>query len=145
MVGMFDRTINITDSLKQVDTSDVPAIKFTWDGVLHSKYWNYFKCDKLCDEHESDLYSNGNKRIEGEFRNREPIHLTEYRNDGTKESEFWYRLGTNQYERVNFFNESGRLETYELYQSSKRKTIKTTFMANGHRVGREVTKHSMGK
>jgi hypothetical protein len=145
MVGMFDQIINIKDSPKQVDTLDVPAIKFTWDGVLHSKYWNYFKCDKLCDGLESDLYPNGKKRIEGEFKNGKPIHLTEYRNDETKESEFWYRLGTNQYERVNYFNESGMLETYELYQSSKRKTTKTTFIANGHRVAREVTKHSIEK
>jgi len=145
MVGMFDQTINITDSPKQVDTLDIPALKFTWDGVLHSKYWNYFKCDKLCDGLETDFYSNGRKRMEGEFKNGKPIHLTEYRDDGTKENEFWYQLVTNQYERVNYFNESGILETYELYQSSKRRTKKTTFMANGHRIGREVTKHSIEK
>jgi hypothetical protein len=69
MVGMFDHVMEIKDSVRYIDTLDVPMIKFTWDGVLHSRYWNYFKCDKLCNGLESDFYPSGQKRLEGEFNN----------------------------------------------------------------------------
>jgi hypothetical protein len=128
MVGLFNQTIEVGDSPTQVDTIDIPAIKFTWDGVLHSKYWNYFKCDKLCDGIESDFYSNGKKRLEGEFKNGKPIHVVEYR---------------NEYEKVNYFDESGMLKSYELYKISKRRTVKTTFTASGKRTGRDITKHNI--
>jgi len=145
MVGMFDQTINIRDSPNQVDTLDIPTIKFSWDGGLHSKYWSYFKCDKVCDGVESDYYPNGKKKLEGEFKAGKPIHLTHYRNDGTNEIEAWYRLGTNQFEKVNYFDESGTLEKYELYKLSKRRTVKTTYTPDGSEIDRDVKKHSREK
>ena len=147
MVGMFDHTINIEDPVRQVDTLIVPMIKFTGDAVLHSKtpYWNYFKCEKLCDGHETDFYPNGQKRLEGVFVKGKPNHIIEYRPDGTKETESWFILGTQFYKRVEYFDESGKLDEYDDYKNEKHRTVKTTYTAQGKRVGREVTKHTIEK
>jgi hypothetical protein len=138
MIGAFDHLIEINDSSKYSDTLSIPMIKFTSDGVLHSKYWNYFKCEKLCNGLELDFYSNGKKRLEGEFRNGKPNYIIEYRSDGTKEIEFWYVPGTVTYNRVNWFDESGKLDEYDEYKNRKRKVVKTTFTSQGKKVGREV-------
>jgi antitoxin component YwqK of YwqJK toxin-antitoxin module len=124
---------------------DIPKIKFTWDGVLHgSGYWNYFKCDKLCDGLEIDFYPNGQKRTEGQYRDGKPIHITEYRQNGLKENEFWYVAGTQYYTRAYYFDESGHLVEYELYKmKSKRKTVKTTYTAGGQKSGREVIRYTI--
>jgi len=145
MVGMFDQTIEITDSPKQIDTLYIPAIKFTWDGVLHSRYWNYFNCDKLCDGVETDLFPNGRKRFEGEFKEGKPIHLIEYRMDGTKETEFWYVQGTQLYKRVDYFDEFGKLDEYDIYKNEKHRTVKTTYTSKGKKAGREIIKHGIEK
>ncbi|MGC3945543.1 MAG: hypothetical protein QM762_13670 [Chryseolinea sp.] len=109
-IATFSQTISIDNSIEQTDTLNIPKIKFTWDGVLHgSGYWNYFNCDKLCDGHEVDFYPNGRKRTEGEFISGKPTHIIEYRQNGTKENEFWYVLGTQFYTRVDYFDESGDL------------------------------------
>jgi antitoxin component YwqK of YwqJK toxin-antitoxin module len=145
MVGSFNHTIQINDLNRLVDTLNIPKIKFTTERVLHSRYWNYFNCDKLCDGRETDFYANGQKRLEGEFKNGKPSHLTEYREDGTKETESWYVSGTTLYTRVDYFDEAGKLDEYDKYINRKRKTIKTTYTAQGKRSGREVIKHGIEK
>ena len=128
-------------------TLNIPSIKFTWDGVLHgSSYWNYFKCVKLCDGHEVDFYPNGHKRTEGEFHIGKPTHIIQYRENGTKEIEYWYVPGTQDLTRVNYFDESGDLEEYERYKRiSKRKTVKMTYSSSGQKTGREIIRYTILK
>jgi antitoxin component YwqK of YwqJK toxin-antitoxin module len=145
MVGTFDHIIEIKDSDRYIDTLDIPMIKFTWDGVLHSRYWNYFKCDKLCNGLELDFYPSGQKRLEGEFNNGKPNYIIEYRLDGTKETEFLYVPGTVLFKRVNWFDKTGKLDEYDVYKNGKHRTIKTTYTSQGKKVGREVTKHGIEK
>lgn len=145
MIGMFDQTIEIDEKLNQIDTIDIPKIKFTWDGVLHSKYWNYFNCMKLCDGNETDYYPNGQKRLEGEFVNGKPNRIIEYGLNGKKKVEFWYVPGTVSYKRVNWFDETGKLDEYDKYKIKKHKTIKTTYTSFGKRVGKDVIKHGTEK
>jgi len=145
MVSSFNHTIQIEDFKKLVDTLNIPRIKFTTESALHSQYWNYFNCDKLCDGLETDFYPNGKKRLEGEFKNGKPSHLTEYREDGTKETESWYVAGTTLYTSVDYFNAAGKLDEYVKYKNRKRKTIKMTYNAQGKRSRREVIKHEIEK
>jgi hypothetical protein len=144
LVGSFNHTIQIEDK-RLADTLNIPRIKFTTESALHSRYWNYFNCDKLCDGLEKDFYPNGQKRLEGEFKNGKPSRLTEYRSDGTKETEFWYVAGTTLYTRVDYFDEAGKLDEFDKYKNGKRKTIKTTYTGGGKRSGREVIKHGIEK
>jgi len=146
-IGSFSQTISIQDSIEQTDTLSIPKIKFTSDGVLHgSGYWNYFSCDKICDGLETDFYPNGQKRTEGEFRVGKPIYIIEYRQNGTKETEFWYVVETQIYTRVDYYDESGLLDEYELYKrKSKHKTVKTTYTASGQKNGREVIRSTILK
>lgn len=140
-IGMFDQIIEITNSSKQVDTIYIPRIKFTGDGVLHSKYWNYFNCQKLCDGHETDYYPNGQKRLEGEFVKGKPNRITEYETDGTKKVEYWYVPGTLTYSRVNWFDKEGKLDEYDVYKTKKRKTVKKTYAPSGKRIGKEIIRN----
>lgn len=145
LIGMFDQIIEITDSPKQVDTIYIPRIKFTGDGVLHSKYWNYFNCQKLCDGHETDYYPNGQKRLEGEFVKGKPNRITEYETDGTKKVEYWYVPGTLTYSRVNWFDKAGKLDEYDVYKTKKRKTVKTTYTSYGKQIAKEIIRHEIEK
>ncbi len=146
-IGLFSQVIIVTDPIKQTDTLNIPKIKFTWDGVLHGTgYWNYFKCGKLCKGIEIDFYPNGQKRTEGEFKEGKPVHMVEYRQNGTRDSEFWYVVGTQFYKRANYFDESGILKEYEIYKKkSKRKTVVTTFTASGQKIESAVIRYTVVK
>ncbi|KAB1154242.1 hypothetical protein F7018_14820 [Tenacibaculum aiptasiae] len=135
LIGQYS-TILKTNS----DTIRIPKILFSFKSVLHSRKWNYLNCEKVCDGTETDFYSNGNKRLEGEFKNGRPIKINEFRKNGKLLTQTFYENYTLNYERVNYFDESGELNEYEIYKNKKRKTIIRTFDKNGNLINKETKK-----
>ncbi|WP_225037278.1 toxin-antitoxin system YwqK family antitoxin [Winogradskyella sp. SM1960] len=122
------------------DTIAVPKILFSSGNELHSKRWTYLNCDKVCDGIETDFYSNGNKRLEGNFKNGKPIEIKDFRPNGKLLTQTYYENLTLNYERVNYFNENGELTEYEIYKNKKRKTIIRTFDKNDNLINKETEK-----
>ncbi len=54
------------------DTIELTKIALCNDGSLDSKYWKFHFCDRLCNEHEVDYYTNGLISVEGYFVNGWP-------------------------------------------------------------------------
>lgn len=144
-VGSFSQAIQVNSFDGLVDTINIPKIKFTTERALHSKYWNYFNCNNLCDGIERDFHRNGQKRLEGEFKKGKPSYLIEYRNDGTKETESWYVSGTTLYKRIEYFDKTGTLLAYDKYRNRKRKTIVTSYNAQGREVRQETIVNGIEK
>ncbi len=137
-VSTFDLTLEVKDFHFFVDTLSIPRIKFTTDTVLHSQNWNYFNCDRLCDGEEIDFYPNGEKRLDGEFKQGKPIRLLEYRSDGTKERAIWYTVGYLEYERIEYFDKKGKLSAYATFRKDNNQTIKRVYNSKGVLLNREV-------
>jgi hypothetical protein len=130
---------------KKKDTIRIPKILFSFGNELHSKRWNYMKCEKVCDGTETDFYSNGNKRFEGIFKNGKPIEIINYRQNGELLTQTFYENLTLNYKRVNYFNENGELTDYEIYKNKKRKTIIKTFDKKGKLINRKIEKKHIEK
>ncbi len=127
-----DWTLQFSTTLKtKNDTIRIPKILFAGGNELHSKRWNYLNCGKVCDGKETDFYANGNKRTEGTYENGKPIEIKEYRKNGTLRAQYFYENLTLNYERVDYYDENGNLEEYEIYKNKKRRTIIKTFDKNG--------------
>ncbi len=137
-VSSFDLTLEIKDFHFLMDTMSIPRIKFTTDSAMHSNYWNYFNCDKLCNGQEIDFYPNGQKRLDGDFKDGKPIRLIEYRNDGTKKRAIWYKVGYLSYERIEYFGEKGTLTAYATFRTANNETIKRVYDSKGTLLNREV-------
>lgn len=131
-------TLNIKEFGKYSDTINVPKIRFVTPNALHSTEWNYYKCSKLCNGIETDFYPNGNKRLEGNFKNGKPSEIKEFNRNGKLETQTFYENYSLKYKRVNYFNESGELIEYEIYKNKKRKTIIKTYDKNGKLIEREI-------
>lgn len=141
-VHSFDYDIIVNGNL--TDTLLIPNIKFTTGAALHSKFWSYFNCNRVCNGTEIDYYTNGNKRIEGEFISGKPKTIVEYREDGTKQYESWYKPGRFDFDRLNKFDNSGKLKEYQIKKfKSIKKTITLTYDSNDKLLDREVTKHTI--
>ena len=125
----------------RLDTLFIPRILFSSGSELHSKRWLYLNCEKICNGIETDYYENGRKRIEGDFVNGKPKEIKNYRKNGTLEYQELYNLGTLDYKRVNYFDESGELLEYEIYKKKKKKTIINVFDKAGELTERNIQKH----
>ena len=131
-------TLNIKELGKYSDTINVPKIRFVTSNVLHSSKWNYFKCSKLCSGIETDFYANGNKRLEGKFKNGKPSEIKEYNKNGKLVTQTFYENYTLKYKRVNYFNENSELVEFEIYKNKRRKTIIKIFDKNGKLIDKEI-------
>ena len=140
-VKSFSKTIEIKENKKYIDTLSIPRILFTTKTALHSDYWNYFNCNKLCNGKEIDFYPNGNKRLEGIFKNGKPLNIIYFRENGTKESGEFYNYGENSVKRLEYYNENGELNEYEIHKSKKRKTIIRTFDKNDKLIDKKKERH----
>ncbi len=136
----FNLTLEIKDFHFFVDTLSIPRIKFTTTNELHSTYWNYFNCDKLCNGDEIDFYPNGQKRMEGDFREGKPVRMVEYRDDGTRERAIWYKIGYLEYERIEYFDKANKLTAYATFRKDNNEIIKRVYDAKGTLLNREVVK-----
>ena len=128
----------ITIDLRKNDTIRIQKILFGGGNELHSQRWTYLNCNKICEGKETDYYSNGNKRLEGNFENGKPSEIKFYRENGTFESQEIYKLGTLNKSRVNYFDENGILTEYEIHKNRKKKTIIRTFDIRHKRINKEV-------
>ncbi|TGV00223.1 toxin-antitoxin system YwqK family antitoxin [Flavivirga rizhaonensis] len=122
------------------DTIRIPKILFAGGNELHSKRWAYFNCDKICDGKETDFYANGNKRTEGTYENGKPIEIKEYRQNGKLRAQYFYDNLTLDYKKVDYYNENGDLDEYQIYKNRKKKTIIKTFDKNGELTETEIVK-----
>ena len=131
-------TLNIKEVGKYSDTINIPKLRFVTSNALHSSYWKYYKCSKICNGNEMDFYPNGNKRLEGKFKDGKPSVIKEYNENGTLKTQTFYENYTLNYKRINYFNEKNELIEYEIYKNKKRKTIIKTFDKNGKLTYKEI-------
>ncbi|WP_162897293.1 toxin-antitoxin system YwqK family antitoxin [Aquimarina sp. BL5] len=127
-----DWVLQYSTSIKTInDTIRIPKILFAGGNELHSQRWTYLNCDKVCNGTETDFYANGTKRTEGNYKNGKPIDIKEYWENGELRAHYFYDNFTLDYKRVDYYNENGDLEEYQLYENKKKKTIIKTFNKNG--------------
>ena len=127
-----------TVDLNKNDTIRIPKVLFGAGKELNSKRWAYLNCNNLCQELETDYYPNGNKRIEGNFKDGKPAEIKYYRKSGIVESEEIYESGTLNIAKINYYDEQGKLIGYELRKNKKQKTITRTFDKNDKRIKKET-------
>ncbi|WP_298879684.1 hypothetical protein [uncultured Polaribacter sp.] len=123
---------------KYTDTINVPKIRFVTSNVLHSTYWSYYKCSKICNGKEVDYFSNGNIRLQGNFKNGKPNEIKEYNEKGELLTQTYYKNYNLKFNRINYFNKNGKLREYEIYKYKKRKTIIKTFNKKGKLINKEI-------
>jgi antitoxin component YwqK of YwqJK toxin-antitoxin module len=131
-------TLNIKEFGKYSDTINVPKLRFVTSNALHSNEWNYYKCSKLCNGNEVDFYPNGNKRLEGKFKNGKPSEIKEFNENGKLVTQTFYENYTLKYKRINYFSEKSELIEYEIYKNKRKKTIIKTFDKNGKLIDKEI-------
>nr|WP_321230791.1 hypothetical protein [uncultured Psychroserpens sp.] len=138
----ISQTIKINKYEKFIDTILIPKIRFTTESTLHSSYWNYFNCDKICNGKEIDYYSNGNKRLEGIFEKGKPIEITQFREDGIVETKNYYYLRRLNIKRREYYDSKGKLEEYELHKLKKSKIVIKTYDSKGELLKKEIEKYN---
>jgi len=143
LTSYIERGEWITQHTTTIDLTEnasirIPRILFAGGTELHSQRWTYLNCNKICEGIETDYYSSGNKRLEGNFKNGKPLEIKLYRKNGVIESQEIYELGTLNKTRVNYIDEKGDLIEYEIHKNLKRKTTIKTFNKNHKRINKEV-------
>ena len=108
---------------------------------LHTKRWGYLNCNKLCNGIETDLYSNGNKRLEGNFINGKPKEIKFFRENGIIEKQEIYKLGSFNHKQLNYYDITGKLVGYETFKNEKRKSIIRRFDENGKLLDKKILKN----
>jgi hypothetical protein len=129
--GEWISSNTITIDLNKKDTIRVPKILLSFGNELHTKRWSYLNCNEICNGKIIDLYSNGNKRLEGSFVNGKPKEIKFYRENGIIETEEIYNLGKFDYKRQNYFNSLGELIGFETYEYKKKKRVIKRFNEKG--------------
>ncbi|WP_298507203.1 hypothetical protein [uncultured Maribacter sp.] len=136
-----DWTLQYSTSIKtKNDTIRIPKILFAGGSELHSRRWTYLNCEKVCDGKETDFYENGSKRTEGTYSNGKPIEIKEYREDGVLRAQYFYENLTLNYQRIDYYDENGDFEEYQIYKNKKRKTVIKTFDKSGKLTEKETEK-----
>lgn len=103
------------------DTIQIPRILFAIGSELHSRSWTYLNCDKICDGKETDFYANGNKRTDGIYESGKPIEIKEYWKNGQLRARYFFENLTLNYKRIDYFDETGELDHYEVFRNKKKK------------------------
>jgi hypothetical protein len=140
LISLFEQTVLI-DNSHRVDTIQIPSIAFSVSGGLHDRFWVYQNCSKTCEGRETSYFQNGNKNLEGIFNQGKPLELTTYRPDGTLAIMEFFKPGTIDRTRVNFYDANGDLKGYELYRHRKRKSVKRVFNDSGLLLSKSVERH----
>jgi hypothetical protein len=139
LIGYFYTSLIINDSLI-IDTFEIPKILFTCETALHSQYWNYYNCWKICHGLETDTYANGKIWHKGIFENGKPSEISEYRIDGSISIREFYVLGFQEYKRIEYFDSNGALDTHEIFKNKKKKTIILTYDRNDKLIDKKIQK-----
>ncbi len=136
---------SITINLNKKDTIIIPRILLSTGNELHTKRWGYLNCNKLCNGIETDFYSNGNKRLEGNFINGKPKEIKFFRENGTIEKLEIYKLGSFDNNQLNYFDTAGNLLGFETFKRKKWKTIIRRFDKNGNLLDKKTFKKPIKK
>ncbi|WP_298248402.1 hypothetical protein [uncultured Christiangramia sp.] len=131
----------ITIDLNEIDTIRTSKILFATENYLHSQKWYFLNCDSICNGEEKEYYSNGKIKLIGEFINGKPERISFYRNDGTIETKEIYFPNSLLTSRIEYYDQSGELEEYEVYKQRKNRTIITTFDKNDNPIKKEEQKN----
>ncbi len=131
LIKSSSQGLEIKDSKKITDTLILPKIVFTYQSALHSTYWNYYNCEKLCEGYQADFFPNGNLRLDGIFKDGKPTVITEYRENGIRQTKNYYKTGFSNILKVEYFDENGKLEEYEIYKYGKGKPKIKVFNSEG--------------
>lgn len=82
----LDREYHFKEYKSYSDTINIATIKHLISTTSPITFSGYYCCDTLCEGYNIDYYANGNKRIEGYFKNGEPYgDLIFYKPDGTED------------------------------------------------------------
>lgn len=142
----INTSIKINNSLKFIDTISIPKIRFVASSELHSKYWNYYNCNALCDGNVIDYYTNGNKRLEGVFKNGKPLEITYYSEEkGIIEFKDTYEFGKFKVIKMEYFDEEGNLYEYQKIKWKKGKKTIRTFNSKNKLIKTEYERYSVLK
>jgi len=131
---------SIIINLNKKDTIIIPRILLSTGNELHTKRWGYLNCNKLCNGIETDFYSNGNKRLEGNFINGKPKEIKFFRKNGIIEKQEIYKLGSFDNNQLNIFDTTGKLLGFETFKRKKSKTIIRKFDKNGNLLNKNIIK-----
>lgn len=93
------------------DTINMPSINECLEPTTHPNFIGYCCCEDKCEGKQIDYYSNGNKRIEGYFKNGKALGKLKY----------YYLDGTLK--QVDKYNKKGILIRRKKYQNKTKNSI----------------------
>ena len=100
----FAFNVNIKNQSNYCDTIILPKIYKCQDSKYNSEFVGYCTCGIRCNGELIDYYINGEKRIEGTFKNGKPIGKLYYYNmDGS-------------IKRIEKYNRKGKLRKTSIYK-----------------------------
>ena len=127
----FEEKFDYSNSQKVIDTIEIPKILFeTTPNLNDDNYWNYSICNILCNGYITDYFSNGKKRIEGDFINGKSKWVSEYEKDGSY-TKYFYKSDFSKYEKVENFDSNGNLKDYCIFKYEKKYWYEKVYNANG--------------
>jgi len=138
-----DLTAQYITSIKNPkDTIRIPKILFAYSAEKESevKSWKSVNCEEVCEGTETEFYSNGNKSLEGVFKDGKPIEVKNYDKEGKIITHAFYKNLTLDFDRVDFFDEEENLIRYKVYK--KGNTVIKTYSAEGDLIEKEKRLHN---
>jgi antitoxin component YwqK of YwqJK toxin-antitoxin module len=71
-IGSFHFYKTFEDNKAYTDTLELSKITVCTDSEPDNQYWRFHFCNRICNGHEVEYYENGEKCIEGKFKNGLP-------------------------------------------------------------------------
>ncbi|PNW29097.1 toxin-antitoxin system YwqK family antitoxin [Formosa algae] len=115
------------------DTIRIPKLLFAFDNKNEflAKKWSSMFCNTVCDGLQTEYYPNGNLGVQGLFDNGKPLEIKTYRENGILVTQAFYKDGSPDFYKVNYFDENGDLGKYQLYTYTKTQTIIKSYNVDG--------------
>jgi hypothetical protein len=123
LICQFSETVHIENENTLIDTIVIPRILFCSEHSLNSINWQYQNCESVCDNYEVEYYQNGNKWMQGYFKNGKPEKISTFSENGNIEVNTFYELGYLKKIREEYYDENGELEEYYIFKYRNRKMI----------------------
>lgn len=120
------------------DTIVMPKIRLGWSMTLHSNERYYFNCSEICNGIETEYFENGNKKLEGNFENGQPLEIRHYYENGNlKTLELFQNDSFKPYKIIKYDPENNLLE-YEIRTIRRKKTIIKKYDKNNKLIDKEI-------
>lgn len=136
---IIDR-IEVKSTSRYIDTIFVARIRLRSLSTLYASKAKYYNCDVICNGYEEDYFSNGNIKTKGKYINGLPIEISQFRENGTLEYKEFYKLGKFLIERIEYYDENGKLKSYEIHKYKRKKTIIKNYDGTGKLLKKEIYK-----